>query len=330
MRNFLILILCLTCIWSNSIQGQSTYNATANIYNGTTKQKNSTFAKDFRYLPMANWSAGMRFMVVPDRMKLESFANKLEIVPYRSRKSAVYVGLDQREHEWKEFTFVKIEERRTRCGRNMCDYAFIVFESEGRRYEYPYQGTMEELRREKGLAFVNSLIYLDDIDKAQQKLVGKKLYLLRHDRSIENPDGRKLNTSDKKFVEVTVTKIGVGSRINPVRIVYKEQSGKEYYTDITLSGINSSKSQRTVWFDNVFSMQNPKREYPAISTENWSWIQEGEVKIGMTKEECVLAWGEPNKINDDIRIGENIEQWVYKRNFLYFENGLLSSIQGYE
>ena len=329
MRNFITMILCSFCMFS-SVEGQSPYNATVASYNGNESHKSSSFAKQFRYLPMANWTSGMRFMVVPDRMKLD-VSNKLEIVPYRSRKSAIYVGLDQREFEWKEFSFLKIEERRTKCGRSFCNYAFIIFESNGRKYEYPYPGTIEELKRERGLSFVNSLIYLNDIDKAKQKLVGKKLYMLRHDRSIENPDGRKLNTSDKKFVEVTITKIGVGSRANPVRVIYKQSNGKEFYTDITLSGINTSKNHRaTVWFDEVFSLDDPKRGYPTISGDTWTMIQDGEVKIGMTKEECVLAWGEPNKINDDIRPGDNMEQWVYKRNFLYFENGLLSSIQGYE
>ncbi|MFX9016039.1 hypothetical protein ABTN29_20430 [Acinetobacter baumannii] len=34
-------------------------------------------------------------------------------------------------------------------------------------------------------------------------------------------------------------------------------------------------------------------------------ILEGKVKIGMTKEMCLLAWGEPKKINETITAGKN-------------------------
>lgn len=53
------------------------------------------------------------------------------------------------------------------------------------------------------------------------------------------------------------------------------------------------------------------------------------VSIGMTAEEVVDSmWGKPQSINTSIGSWGTHEQWVYGgRNYLYFENGILKSIQ---
>lgn len=53
------------------------------------------------------------------------------------------------------------------------------------------------------------------------------------------------------------------------------------------------------------------------------------VRIGMTAEEVVDSmWGKPQSINRTIGSWGTHEQWVYGgRNYLYFENGILKSIQ---
>ena len=52
-------------------------------------------------------------------------------------------------------------------------------------------------------------------------------------------------------------------------------------------------------------------------------------EIGMTKEEVLNStWGSPDKKNiDEYKWGVQ-EQWVYKRKgYIYFENGIVTSIQ---
>lgn len=53
------------------------------------------------------------------------------------------------------------------------------------------------------------------------------------------------------------------------------------------------------------------------------------VTIGMTQEQVTgSSWGKPSKINTTITAGGRHEQWVYGgSNYLYFENGTLTSIQ---
>jgi len=55
----------------------------------------------------------------------------------------------------------------------------------------------------------------------------------------------------------------------------------------------------------------------------------GGVRIGMTKAEALAScWGKPSKINTTTTATRTHEQWVYgSRSYLYFDNGILSTIQ---
>ncbi len=52
------------------------------------------------------------------------------------------------------------------------------------------------------------------------------------------------------------------------------------------------------------------------------------VRVGMTKEQAIAAWGEPEDINTTSTAGGTHEQWVYGfGNYIYFDNGILSTVQ---
>lgn len=56
-------------------------------------------------------------------------------------------------------------------------------------------------------------------------------------------------------------------------------------------------------------------------------IVEGYVRIGWNKAKCRMSWGEPRDINTSIGVWGRHEQWCYNSSYLYFENGILTSIQ---
>jgi hypothetical protein len=63
-------------------------------------------------------------------------------------------------------------------------------------------------------------------------------------------------------------------------------------------------------------------------TTNGTLISQGKVKLGFTKQMCIDSWGEPSDINKSSGSWGVHEQWVYgSGNYLYFENGVLTSIQ---
>jgi hypothetical protein len=49
--------------------------------------------------------------------------------------------------------------------------------------------------------------------------------------------------------------------------------------------------------------------------------------IGMTKEMARESWGEPKDIHRTVTASSIHEQWVYSGEYLYFENGILTSWQ---
>lgn len=74
--------------------------------------------------------------------------------------------------------------------------------------------------------------------------------------------------------------------------------------------------------------QRQKNMVAKFGKEMGNLIINRKVKLGMTKEMCREAWGAPDDINRTIGSWGTHEQWVYSGgNYLYFENGKLTSIQ---
>ena len=63
------------------------------------------------------------------------------------------------------------------------------------------------------------------------------------------------------------------------------------------------------------------------SEEIATMIHKGEVRIGMTTEQCRAAWGRPERVNRSVGSYGVHEQWVYGRTYLYFEDGVMTSFQ---
>lgn len=63
-------------------------------------------------------------------------------------------------------------------------------------------------------------------------------------------------------------------------------------------------------------------------TRNANLIMDGRVALGMTKQMCIAAWGEPESVNRNITSRGTSEQWVYGIGiYLYFEGNKLTGIQ---
>lgn len=80
--------------------------------------------------------------------------------------------------------------------------------------------------------------------------------------------------------------------------------------------------------------QEETRQQLGIQHPDWPWalIDEGEIKLGMTDEMVRASWGDPDDINRSVGSWGVHEQWVYPRSsydddYLYFENGILTSWQ---
>ena len=56
--------------------------------------------------------------------------------------------------------------------------------------------------------------------------------------------------------------------------------------------------------------------------------KKGKVRVGMTADQCRMAWGEPDRISRTVTAHKTHEQWVYPSgNRLYFDDKVLESIR---
>jgi len=68
-------------------------------------------------------------------------------------------------------------------------------------------------------------------------------------------------------------------------------------------------------------------EAAARAEQNLKLAAEGKVRVGMTDDSVRQAWGAPDRINRTRLRGLVREQWVYRDQYVYLENDVVTSIQ---
>ena len=85
---------------------------------------------------------------------------------------------------------------------------------------------------------------------------------------------------------------------------------------------------RTRSFGALFSPTDIRLRYPAISDDVWASIIAGNVKQGMTKDECRLALGEARSIDRRPTYDGLREYWYYDGGtYLIFNDGVLKTFK---
>ncbi len=163
--------------------------------------------------------------------------------------------------------------------------------------------------------------------QAKQILLNKTLYTVTTKCHQKAGTDTKFIHLDKKFVPVTITDI-IQIDKKRIEIYFKNDVGQINFVKILL--YNRNNEIYDAWgleFKEIFSFNNPRDKYPEIKDNVWNLIQNSEVQIGMTKQECILSWGEPKDKNKTITEYNIHEQWVYYTGYLYFDNDKLTTIQ---
>lgn len=124
----------------------------------------------------------------------------------------------------------------------------------------------------------------------------------------------------RKYVEVTVDDVFPGNMVFPLKLKIKTKDGDSAFLWMNLgSADNDSRS-----FHNLFSLSDIRKHYPSIEPETWEFISRGNVKLGMTKDECRLALGNPVDLNSGHDYSQTIDIWTYENGrVLWFEDGKL-------
>lgn len=192
----------------------------------------------------------------------------------------------------------------------------LKFSCDSLLLRYPTGIVPEAATRFRSMS-VPMLVDLDIIDAMRKKLMGKKLWtksLLWYDAAGNRIPG-------KKFVEVEITDISPGDISFPLKVSFRDKSGRDACFMMNF-GNELSKSRS---FPVLFSLSDPHLKYPDILPEYWDCIQRGTVLPGMSKDECRLSIGNPADVDSGHDYTRTLDVWHYSDGrYLMFVDGLLS------
>lgn len=120
----------------------------------------------------------------------------------------------------------------------------------------------------------------------------------------------------------TVTDVVIEKKFYNLTFVFRNQNG-QHYTDPVDNALGEDGEMGRA----CFSVAEANRLKAKYGEANWNAILHREVKLGMSKEMCKLAWGEPEKVNRTTMRGSQTEQWVFSGDYLYFSGNKLIAIQ---
>lgn len=207
-------------------------------------------SQNFKFYSLCDWQEGMKFMVIPEKYDLvvKTFTDAATGKDVSSMPLKYKIMIYKGHHESAD-------------GHSRVDF---YCQDDGRNYYYEIpSGSFDDYCYNK--LGVPTLAYLGDVDIAREKLMGKTLFtkasLYRIDTEYDG-DGYQEVYVDKD-IEVTVTKVGVGTRSYPVKIIVEDKDGNEFYQNVAISKTNSGMrddefimDEAKFLFGNSFELQD--------------------------------------------------------------------------
>ena len=158
----------------------------------------------------------------------------------------------------------------------------------------------------------------DMVAAVDARMQGNTYYLLTPRRTA--PDGSQHD--GLRYVPVTIAAVRPGDSNYPLRVFFTEKASPDTLSVLMTAGNNRTSTRN---FDKLFSFDNPRKNYPAITDEVWEMIQHSRVRTGMTPDECRLALGAPTEYLRYPGVASVIERWTYGDGvYLFFEDGVLT------
>ena len=182
-------------------------------------------SQNFKFYSLCDWQEGMKFMVLPEKYDLvvKTFADAATGKDVSSMPLKYKIMIYKGHHESSD-------------GHSRIDF---YCQDNGRSYYYEIpSGSFDDYCYSK--TGVPTLAYLGDVDIAREKLMGKTLYTKTQFYRIDTEydgDGYQDVIVDKDM-EVKVTKVGVGTRSFPVKIIVEDKDGNEFYQNVAISKTN--------------------------------------------------------------------------------------------
>lgn len=194
--------------------------------------------------------------------------------------------------------------------------AAVILASPKGNYLYDTGKSPETAGREFTSYDMATLIDLDALGRTRDRMKGKTFWT-RTDLWYDDADN---NLKGRKFVPVVIDSVTPGTMVFPIRVTFTDDRGVRGHYYMTPEG-NEGASRR---FAQLFYLRDVREQYPHIEPEVWTLIQEGKVRQGMTKDECRLSLGAPQKSDSGAGYNATYDVWVYDGGrYLRFQDGLL-------
>lgn len=285
---------------STGIESTKTIKMNKDDIRQMSKTEEQIFAEQIKGQTLKDWKPGKRFLAMSDRT-LYVFD------PIASTPADGDSMLGD------TLLFADVQ---SRLNPDLKDECVILYSDGKQMYHYSTGKSMETAMSEIDSSKLPLLSDLDLIDIWREKLNGKTLWTksnLWYDKDNHRKDGL-------KFAKVEVIDILPSTDEFPLNVKISHNGEISY---IHMNYTSDKADSRN--FAAVFSMRDPKSKYPQISDENWKHIQAGKVGLGMTKDECRLAIGNPDEVQSGHSTSETLDIWQYSNgSYLFFNDGLLT------
>lgn len=287
--------LCLTSCFTG-VEGTGKINLSKKDIHSVAPSGEDLLLADIPIPVLKDWSTGKRFVVTDDKFNL--IIDNLEAAQVGSGDIVSYLEAA----------------RRTAPGGG--EMTVIFFESDGKKLSYSVDRPLAEALAAMTYSDIPMTIDMDLVASVNAKLSGMKVWTrsaLWYDDSLQYKKGR-------KYVPVNIENVTIGNSFFPLRVNFSNSDyGKgSFLMNLGYSGTESRN------FSKLFSLSDPRNNYRQISSEHWEAIQSEKVLVGMTKEECRLARGNPTEVDTGHNYSNAVEIWYYPDgSFLQFVDGVL-------
>ncbi|MDE5843435.1 MAG: hypothetical protein K2H35_06855 [Muribaculaceae bacterium] len=263
-----------------------------------------TFLADVVPTAHTEWVAGKTFIVVSDRGNVLFEPQKI-----LSGRFALTAGDTLR--------FRNAGVKRLPDGNSV---TCVEFSRGDDTFLYIPQGGSAAVNAEVMSDAIPGVVDPDIISKISNKISGCRLWTLTpvwSDEAGNRMDGR-------RFEAVTIETVTPGDMVFPIKVGFRDSSGRHA---VMLMSIGKNYGGDSRAFSSLFSLSDPKLTYPNISDKIWKAIMEGRVELGMTRDECRLAKGNPVDVLDGRDYSHTQVVWTYgDGTVLHFVDGVLRGI----
>lgn len=164
--------------------------------------------------------------------------------------------------------------------------------------------------------FPNAFSFTDKAVKTNEdirtKYKGRAVYPKHTVEAIRESGGRQ---SLLRFTPLVVKDLIVNSGSTMATLKLADKNGDNFRVEVNLKYDVFIRNEN--YIDDMFGYGDLRKQYPTIDEETWSLLGNGEVRTGMTKDECFLALGSPIQIV--AKPNSRYETWYYQGRTLEFD-----------